>query len=160
MIKTVFRSTLFATVSLMPMLFLVSCGDSGSIGKSSMRLPELKLSMDVPEGWKVDRNPEMCSKEDYIGLLLSEPLEGKTFSKTVDSMSTEFGAKILSRNEMKAAGYPAVKVLMDDPGGMKVLRLYLDCGSSIAYVSYAVPKDEFQIYEAAFEKSIASLRKE
>ena len=55
---------------------------------------------------------------------------------------------------------PAVKVVMDDPGGMKVFRVYLDCGSAIAYVSFAVPAGEFSSAEASLDKSVASLRME
>lgn len=154
---------LFAFLTtLATVLFFSGCGDNmSSTGKTTMRLPELGLVMDAPAGWRVDKNdPGMCFKGEYTGLLLSEPLNGRSFMRAVEEMSSEFGAKILSRNETAIAGKAAVKVVMDEPGGMKTFRIYLDCGNAIAYASFSVLKEDFPQWEAAFDKSAASLRKE
>ncbi len=39
------------------------------------------------------------------------------------------------------------------------MRLYIDCGDKIAYVSYAVLKEDFPGYEADMLKSLDSIRK-
>jgi hypothetical protein len=155
------KSFAFLTALATVMLFSGCGGDMSSTGKTTMRLPEFGLVMDVPAGWKVDKNnPGMCVKGEYIGLLMSEPLGGRSFKGAVEEMSSEFGAKMLSRKETTFAGESAVKVLMDDPGGMRIFRVYLDCGNAITYASFAVPQEDFSSWEAAFEKSAASLRKE
>ncbi len=138
---------------------LSSCGEGpAGAGKSLvMRLPECGLEMETPAGWKIE-GPGVCSKEDYTGLFASEVLEGKTFEKVVDEMSAEFGAKLVSRADCIVAGMKAVKVI-SDASGMKILRLYIDCGDKIAYVSYVVLKEDFPSYEADFMKSIESMRK-
>lgn len=141
-------------------LLLSSCGEgpAGAGKRLVMRLPECGLEMEAPAGWKIE-GPGVCSKGDYTGLFASEALEGKTFEKVVDEMSAEFGAKVASRADCAAAGMRAVKVISDDPGGMKILRLYIDCGDKIAYVSYAVLKEDFPGHEADFIKSIESMRR-
>ena len=142
----------------MALVMFGGCGE-GKIGKARMTLPELGITVDVPSGWKIEgNNSGMCSHGNYIGLLMSEPLAGKTFAKAVESMSKEFGAKILSRNELNIDGKTAVCIAMDAPNDMKVLRLYLDCGTSMAYVSYAVSKADFPAYEPALRASLASVQ--
>lgn len=134
------------------------CGDA-TMGKSSMSLPELGITMNVPKGWKAEGgNSGICSHGDYIGLLMSEPLDGKTFEKAVEDMSNEFGSKVISRKDLKIGGKTAVQAVMDAPNDMKVLRLYLDCGNSIACVSYAVYKTDFPSFEPAMLESLASLK--
>ena len=148
--------------ALAAVVFVAGCGgDMSNTGNTTMRLSQLGLVMEAPAGWKVDGDhPGMCTKGDCTGLLMSEPLDGRSFKEVVDKMSSEFGAKVSSRRETTVAEKPAVKVVMDDPGGMKVFRVYLDCGSAIAYVSFALPKGEFSSSEASLEKSVSSLRRE
>ena len=148
--------------ALVAVVLVLGCGHNMSnTGNTTMRLSQLSLVMEAPAGWKVERdNPGMCAKGDCTGLLMSEQLDGRSFKEVVEKMSSEFGAKVLSRRETTVAEKPAVKVVMDDPGGMKVFRVYLDCGSAIAYVSFAVPAGEFSSAEASLDKSVASLRME
>jgi len=151
------RIILYSIVTSM-IVMCFGCGD-GKIGKATMSLPELGITINAPAGWKFDgRDSGMCTHGDYIGLLLSEPLDGKTFSKAVEAMSKEFGSTVLSRKDLNIGGRTAVQISMDAPNDMKVLRLYLDCGQSIAYVSYAVSKTDYASYEQALLESLASLR--
>lgn len=137
---------------------LSGCGEV-KMGKSSMSLPELGITVEVPKGWKVDGgNFGMCSHGDYIGLLMNEPLDGKTFEKAVGTMSNEFGTKVISRKDMKIGERTAIYIQMDAPNGMRVMRTYIDCGKSIAYLSYAVHKDDYKTYEPALLESLASLK--
>jgi len=161
--KEIDRSGVVGRFVVMPIfiMMLLMCGGcgEGKIGKTRMTLPELGITVDAPSGWKLDgSNSGMCGHGDYIGLLMSEPLAGKTFAKVVESMSKEFGAKVLSRNELTIDGKTAVRIVMDAPNDMKVLRLYLDCGASMAYVSYAVSKTDFPAYESALMTSLASVK--
>jgi len=138
---------------------LAGCGRGGGGRADVMSIPELGVSMAAPSGWRVDRDaPGMCVKGDYMGLLASEPLAGKPFAEAADAMSAEFGATVVARRQTKVGDRDAIEAVIDDPGGMRVLRLYVDFGPELAYVSYAVLKDEFPDHEAAFRASLASLR--
>ncbi len=122
-----------------------------------MKLPECGIEMNAPPGWKID-GPGVCSNGDSTGLFLSEPLEGKNFSDKAEEMSREFGAKIESRTDCTVAGRKTLRILSEAPNGMKVLRLYMDFGENIAYVSYVTLKEDFPACEAELQKSLDSVR--
>jgi hypothetical protein len=75
-----------AVVAAVAVLALAGCGRAGS-GRVSV--PELGLSMQLPAGWRVDRqNPRMfheaANPDDNFGLVEDYPMKGETLSEHVE----------------------------------------------------------------------------
>jgi hypothetical protein len=147
-----------AIPALVLAFFAAGCG-RGAGGREIMRLPEHGVSITAPAGWRVDtRQPSLSSRGDCTGLLLAEPLAGRPFLSAADALSTEFGARSGFRRETTVGGNRAVHAIIDPPGGARVMRLYVEQGDYLVYVSYAVPREEFAAEEAALLASLDTIR--
>ncbi|HRR06170.1 MAG TPA: hypothetical protein P5105_02700, partial [Victivallales bacterium] len=154
------KTTQIIRMTVVALAFLMSsCGDNQNSTnmKNVMKLDECKLELNIPSGWKLD-SQSMCSKGDATGIFDFESLNGRTFDGAVEQISTEFGSKIISKDKMQVAEKKAVKVYIDAENDVKLLRVYVDCGDKIAYISYAVPKNLFASYEPDLLKSIDSIK--
>lgn len=145
------------TIMLLIWLMIVGCESRSPSGKNIMVIPELGVSVKIPAGWKLD-NSSMCHKGDYTGILMYEPLEGKTFEELADQMSKEFGSVIVSKSPMEIAGFRAIKTVIDSPStGVRLLRVYIHKGDNIIWLSYGVTKGEYTKYEQDLLRSVDSI---
>lgn len=140
------------------MLGIMGCGKGSVSGTGKMELPELGVSVDVPGGWKLDKeNPQMCARGYYTGLIMAEDLEGKDFEQSVNQMSEEFGAKIISKTPLAINGYQAFRVRIDDLNGNVILRLYIHKDNKLIWIAFIASENDFQKYEDNLLKSLESV---
>ena len=139
------------------LLIMGGCGGGVLAGKKVMEIPELGVSMTIPAGWQLD-NPQMCHKGEYTGILMDEPLAGKTFEVCADEMSKEFGSKIISTQTLMINGCKAIKTVMEYPvTETKILRVYIHKQDKIAVVSFVIHQTDYPQYEAALAASVKSI---
>jgi len=123
-----------------------------------MEMPEPGVSMEIPAGWVLD-NPHVCHKgRGSTGVILVEPLEGKTFAELAAQLSAEFGGQVLSQESLKICGYDALRAHVRVRTGVHLLRVYIHKGDNVICVSFATESEEaFSKCEAALLKSIDSI---
>ncbi|MDD4870694.1 MAG: hypothetical protein PHR77_09040 [Kiritimatiellae bacterium] len=137
--------------------FYSGCGNNSSITGKTMEIPELGISMNIPQGWKLD-NPEMCHKGDNTGLLMEEGLEGRTFEKCAEQMSKEFGNKLISESKLTINGHNVIKTLGNTTEGHMLVRVYIHKGDKIAVISFVILKDQYPENDPKLQECIKSIR--
>jgi hypothetical protein len=144
-------------ISLACVVLIAGCGGNAGLGKKTMEIPELGVSMTIPDGWQTD-NPQMCHKGDNTCLLMEEELEGKSFEQCATRISREFGTKAISENKLVINGCDAIQMVANTPSGDKLLRVYIHKGDKIIVLSFVILKDEYSQYSSAVQRSIQSIR--
>jgi len=144
-------------LSLLFVLFVFGCGGNGSLGKKVMELSETGVSINIPEGWRLD-NSQMCHKGDNTGILMEEGLGNQIFEQRADQMSKEFGSTVISESKMTVNGHNAIKVVANTASGDVLLRIYIHKGDKIIWLSFVILKAEFSEIEQALQKSIQSIK--
>lgn len=136
---------------------ICGCGSMGDLGRKTMEIPELGVSMNIPAGWQSD-NPQMCHKGDNTGLLMEEELAGSPFAKSAGQMSKEFGNTVISESALKISGHDAIKALIKTPAGDMLLRVYIHKGAKIIWISFVILKDDYPANELVLQQSIQSIK--
>lgn len=139
-------------------LVLIGCGDTA--GRAKMEVRELGLSMDLSPGWEVDaNNPRMFAKGDGTGLVLDEPLGGRTFEQCVEALSQVGSPMIKSRTPLTIGGCQAVEMVDEYPAqGSKAIKVYLHKNDRVVEISIVTSNEEFRQHESALRKAIQSVR--
>lgn len=153
------KITKYAKWLLIPLFLsgICGCGGNGVLGKKTMEIPELGVSINIPAGWQLD-NPQMCHKGDNTGLLMEEGLEGNTFEKSAGQMSKEFGSTVISESALQICGHGAIKALVKTLSGDMLLRVYIHKGEKIILISFVILKNEYSENEPALQQSLQSIK--
>ncbi len=148
------------TVVILLVLTMIGCGGETKQGKAKIEAPELGLSMYAPRGWKIDkRNPRLCFKGDYTGIVIDEPLEGRDFYEYAERLCKEFGGKIVSKTPLVISGHKAIKAIIEYPNqGTKAIKTFIHKSDRIIEVSFVILKNDFQKYESSLHESIESMK--
>lgn len=136
---------------------ILGCSGDGSSGKSTVEIPELGVSMTIPDGWQLD-HAGMCHKGDNTGLLMEEGLEGQPFETRAAKMSRQFGSTVISERKMTIHGRNAMEAVMNTAEGHRLHRLYVQMGEKIIVVSFVIRDTEYSKNEPALRQSIQSLK--
>ena len=134
----------------------MGCGGGGG---GRLEAPAIGFSMDVPAGWEVSpRTPDLCFHGEGNGMVMVEPIPAGGFERHVAEVSREYGARVLSRKDTRAAGHRAVEVVSEVPAqGVTALRLFIDLGSRVATVSFVTPSAEFDAQEPAIRAAFETI---
>ncbi|MBE7561066.1 hypothetical protein HS125_19800 [bacterium] len=145
-------------VLLLP-LALIACRTGGGSG-ARMELAEVGLSMSAPAGWSVSQDaPAMCSKGDYTGVVIAEPLQGLDFNQRVDTLARAQNSQIIAKTSTTISGRPAVEAVLAYPDtGVRAMKAYIHKGDKLIEVSFVASEADFPKYESAFRASMASIR--
>lgn len=133
------------------------CGPAG--GTSTVNVPELGLTMALPEGWVADsQNPRMFydreERDDNFGMIEDCPLEGKTLAEYVDALPAT-GAKFLSKTPLKIGGHDAFEVVSE--AAYTFIEVNIEKGDRVIRVSFRTLKEDFPEYEAAMREALRSI---
>jgi len=145
---------------VMVLLPLVAVACTGAApGGAKMEVAELGLSMDAPPGWRVERNvPGTCTKGDSSGVVISEPLEGRSFAERADTLSQGQSGQVLSKSPTTIAGCEAIQAVVAYPTtGAKAMKAYIHKGNTLIEVSFVTPEPEFAASEPSFRACIGSI---
>ena len=147
------------TAIVLPLL-MSGCG--GGSGSQKVEVAELGLSMQIPSGWAVEKdNPRVFGKGNSTGLVMDEPLGGKSFNDRVEALiaKTPFESpKVISKTPLTVSGYDAIEAVIEYPNaGSKALKVYIHKDDRLIEISYVSPKEKFSEDEPSFRESIASI---
>ena len=150
------KKSVFALFFIICFFIILSCDNKTS--SSKMELSEFGISLNIPSGWKSD-DLTMCHKGEYnTGIILHESLNGRTFEEAASEISNEFGAKVISTENMQIDGYPAIKTLISMPNGTYTLRVYINIEDEIITISFTIEnKDKYLKYESDLLDAINSI---
>ncbi|MGC9366897.1 MAG: hypothetical protein ACP5FK_07640 [bacterium] len=140
-------------------LIIMGCGGGSTASNGKMEAPELGISVYAPSGWSVDRhNPRMCFKGDNTGIILDEPLEGKSFDEYVQQLSEANSGKVISTATMSVSGFDAILTVIEYPNvGSKSIKVFIHKGDRLIEISFVTPAEDFPEYETSLRKSIQSI---
>lgn len=125
---------------------------------AAMKISNLGVSMPIPSGWTLD-NPGMCHQGENTGMLMDEPLNGQSLEIVAKQMSEEFGSKIISQSKIKIAGLKAIKAHIKAPGGSHALRVYIQKGARVIWVSFAFASEKaYTQNEASVMKAVNAIK--
>lgn len=124
-----------------------------------MEATEVGLTMTVPPGWQVDRNsPRLCAKGEATGLIIDEPLEGRTFRDAVEQLQRENEGTVIASTPVSIGGFDAVQAVIEYPAaGSKAIKTYLHKGDRIIEVSFVTPADDFAAAERDIRASLETI---
>jgi len=148
-----------ALICIPVLLLLLGCGDSPGL-RQEMKDPALGLVMYAPPGWKVARDlPTMCTKGDFSGVILSEPLEGKDFAEYVGTLSKAHNADVISLTPTTIGDCRAFEAVIAYPAlGTKAMKVYIHKADTLIEVSFVTLEGDFPRYESDFRQSVDSVR--
>ena len=150
------KKSVFALFFLICFFIILSCDNK--ISSNKMELSDFGISLNIPSGWKLD-DSTMCHKGEYdTGIIMHEGLNGKTFEEAASEISHEFGAKVISTENMQIDGYPAIKAVISMPNGTYTLRVYINIENEIITVSFTMEnKSKYLKYESDLLEAVNSI---
>ena len=148
-----------ASIFLALTLAMMGCEGGSMPGGGKIEAPELGLSMNVPSGWRVDRNnPRLFYIGNSTGIIMDEPLEGRNFREYVQQLSIENFGRLVDTESMTRNGYQFIQSVIEYPNaGSKALKAFIHKGDTLIEVSFVTPTDEFSEYEDSLRQSLASI---
>ncbi|MDP8217958.1 MAG: hypothetical protein P9M03_04465 [Candidatus Theseobacter exili] len=155
--KTITRQ-LLGLFCFFVLFIMFGCGGKNVAVEKSMAIPQLGISVIIPDGWLLDSST-MCHKDDYTGIIVVIPLNGKSFDAIVNNMYKESDSVIISKKPCRIDGVEAVKAVLEFPSAStKMIRVYIHKGQYAVLLSFAVLKNDFQKYEPVLKKSVQSIK--
>jgi len=138
---------------------MIGCGGGG--GTSNLEVEELGLSMELPSGWKVDRQSrrmfyDVKNRDDNYGLVEDYSLEGQPLSEYADTMSKAAGAKIYSKALLTISGHEAIELVSG--AAYTVIEVDIKKGDRIIRVSMRTLKQDFSGYEESLRAALRSIK--
>jgi hypothetical protein len=153
------KQLLISVTTVFLILLFSGCGKGSIPAGAIIDAPEIGFQMRVPTGWQIDRNnPRMCWKDNSTGIILDEPLDGKSFEEYVRHLSNANYGQVISSSPVSINGFDAIRSVIDYPdAGSKSLKAYIHKNDKLIEVSFVAPMEDFPKYEGAFLDSLSSI---
>jgi len=121
-------------------------------------IPELRLSMNLPFGWKVDKqNPRMfldgANPVDNFGMVENYPLEGKTLAEFLGENIGEI--RTISKITRRISGFETIEIVTE--AEYTVIEVNIGKGDEVSRVSFRVLKTDFPEFETSFRSASRSI---
>jgi anti-sigma factor RsiW len=142
------------------MIVLAGCGSQGRKGVK-IALPKLGMTIVLPVGWQAEAKMQTnffdpAKPDDNLGWVREYPLEGISFSESVDRLIASGGARVISRKARTISGKDAIEVLTQ--ANYTMIEVCILDGKRVIDVSFQTRTQDFARHERELRRALESIK--